>query len=49
MRLTPQIWLEKFEKEGRADEVFILIHGKEFTPREIAQNDLLWMQVVKSV
>ena len=49
MKLTPQIWLEKFEKEGRADEVFIIIHGKEFTPREIAKNDLLWMQVVKSV
>ena len=49
MRLTPQTWLEKFEKKGRADEVFLIINGKEFTPREIAQNDILWIQVVKSV
>ena len=49
MQLTPEQWLEKIEKEGRADEVFLLIHGKQFTPREIAKNDLLWMQVVKSV
>jgi len=49
MKLTPEQWLEKIEKEGRADEVFLLIHGKQFTPREIAKNDLLWMQVVKSV
>lgn len=49
MKLTPEIWLEKMEKEGRAGEVFIIIHGKEFTPREIAKNELLWIQVVKSV
>ena len=49
MELTPKKWLEKMEKEGRADEVFIIIHGKEFTPREIANNELLWIQVVKSV
>ena len=49
MKLTPEKWLEKIEKEGRADDVFFIIHGKQFTPREIAKNDLLWMQVVKSV
>jgi len=49
MKLTPEKWLEKIENEGRADEVFLIIHGKQFTPREIAKNDLLWMQVVKSV
>ena len=49
MKLTPEKWLEQIEKEGRADDVFLIIHGKQFTPREIAKNDLLWMQVVKSV
>ena len=49
MKLTPEKWLEKIENEGRADEVFLIIHGNQFTPREIAKNDLLWMQVVKSV
>jgi len=49
MKLTPETWLEKMEKEGRADDVFIIIHGKEFTPREIVKNKLLWIQVVKSV
>jgi len=49
MTLTPEIWLEKMEKEGRADETFIIIRGKEFTPRQIAKKELLWMQVVKSV
>ena len=49
MKLTPEKWLEKMKKEGRADKVFIIIHGKEFTPSEIAKNELLWIQVVKSV
>ena len=50
MKLTPETWLEKFEKEGNADEVFLIIHEKEYTPREIASMDyLFWKQVVKSV
>jgi len=50
MKLTPEIWLEKMEREGRADEVFLIICGKEYTPREIASMDyVFWKQVVKSV
>ena len=50
MELTPKIWLENMEKEGRADEVFLIIHGKEYTPRQIASMDYrFWKQVVKSV
>jgi len=50
MKLTPGLWLEKFEKEGRADEVFFILHGKEYTPRQIASMDyIFWKQVVKSV
>jgi len=49
MNLTPEKWLEKMEKEGKADEIFLIIGGKEFTPREIAKNELLFMQMVKSV
>ena len=50
MKLTPEKWLEKMEKEGRADEVFLIIRGKKFTPRQIASMDyIFWKQVVKSV
>ena len=50
MKLTPEIWLEKFEKEGRADEVFLIIRSKEYTPRQIASMDyVFWKQVAKSV
>ncbi|MHA1192369.1 MAG: hypothetical protein ACTSP9_08740 [Promethearchaeota archaeon] len=50
MKLTPEIWLEKFEKERKADEVFLIICGKEYTPRQIASMDyIFWKQVVKSV
>jgi len=50
MKLTPRLWLEKFEKEGRADEVFFILHEKEYTPRQIASMDyIFWKQVVKSV
>ena len=50
MKLTPEIWLEKFENEGKADEVFLIIRGNEYTPREIASMDyVFWKQVVKSV
>jgi len=50
VELTPEIWLDKMEKEGRADEVFLIIHGKEYTPRQIASMDyIFWKQVVKSV
>jgi predicted metal-dependent hydrolase len=50
MNLTPEKWLEKFEKEGNADELFLIIHGKEYTPRQIASMDyVFWKQVVKSV
>jgi hypothetical protein len=50
MKLTPEIWLEEMESEGKADEVFLIIHGKEYTPRQIASMDyIFWKQVVKSV
>ena len=50
MLLTPEEWLEKFEEEGKADETFLIIRGKEYTPRQIASMDyVLWKQVVKSV
>jgi len=50
MKLTPEIWLEKFEKEGRADEVFFILHGIEYTPRQIASMDyIFWKQVAKSI
>ena len=50
MELTPEIWLEKMEEKGKADEVFLIIHGKEYTPRQIASMDYrFWMQVAKSV
>jgi hypothetical protein len=38
------------EKEGRADEVFLIIGGKKYTPRQIAAMDyVFWKHVVKSV
>lgn len=49
MKLNKEEWLDRREKESRADETFIIIRGKKFTPREIAKNELLWIQVVKSV
>ena len=50
MELTPEKWLEKFEKAGKADEIFLIIREKEYTPRQIASMDyLFWKQVVKSV
>ena len=50
MKLTPEKWLEKFEKEGKAGEVFIIIRGKEYTPRQIASMDyIFWKQAVKPV
>ena len=50
MDLTPEKWLEKFEKDGKADEVFLIIRGKEYTPRQIASMDyVLWKQIVKSI
>ena len=50
MKLTPEKWLEKFIREGRADETFLIIRGKEYTPRQIASMDyIFWKQVVKSV
>ena len=50
MKLTPEKWLEKFEKEGKADEVFLIIGEKEYTPRQIASMDyVFWKHVVKSV
>ena len=44
-----QEWLAKMEREGRADKTLVIINGKHFTPREIAKNELFWMQVVKSL
>ena len=50
MNLTPEKWLEKFEEEKKADEVFLIIGEKEYTPREIASMDyVFWKQVAKSV
>lgn len=50
MKLTPENWLKKFEKAGKADEVFLIIRGKEYTPRQIASMGyIFWKQVVKSV
>ena len=50
MDLTPEKWLEKFENERKADEVFLIIRDKEYTPRQIASMDYaFWKQVVKSV
>ena len=50
MNLTPEKWLENFEIEGKADEVFLILREKEYTPREIASMDyVFWKQVVKSV
>lgn len=50
MKLTPEIWLEKFEKEGRPDDVYFILNGKKYTPRQIASmNYRFWKQVVKSV
>lgn len=50
MKLTPEKWLEKFKKAGNENEVFFIICGKEYTPRQIASmNYILWKQVVKSV
>jgi hypothetical protein len=50
MELTPNKWLEKFEEEGTADETFLIIRDKEYTPRDIAAMDyVFWKQVVKSL
>ena len=50
MNLTPEKWLEKFEKEGKADKIFLIIGRKEYTPRQIASMDyIFWKHVVKSV
>ena len=50
MKLTPEKWLKEFEKDGKADEVFLIIRGKEYTPRQIASMDyIFWKQVVKSI
>ena len=50
MKLTPEEWLNQFEKEGTADEVFLIIRDKQYTPREIASMDyVFWKQVVKSI
>jgi len=50
MKLTPEKWLKEFENDGKADEVFLIIRGKEYTPRQIASMDyIFWKQVVKSI
>ena len=50
MELTPEKWLARFEIEGNADEVFLIINEKEYTPRQIASMDyVFWKQIVKSV
>jgi len=50
MKLTPEIWLEKFENEAKADGVFLIIQEEEYTPRQIDSMDyIFWKQVKKSV
>jgi len=50
MKLTPEEWLERFVTNGTADDVFLIIRDKEYTPREIASMDyVFWKQVVKSM
>jgi len=47
--MNRQKWLAKMEREGRADDALVIINGIRFTPRQIANNELLWMYVVKSI
>ena len=47
--MNRQEWLIKMEKKGIANKIFMIINGKGFTPEEIAKNELLWLQVVKSI
>jgi len=47
--MNRQKWLAKMERDGRADETLVVINGKRFTTREIAKNELLWINVVKSI
>jgi hypothetical protein len=42
-------WLEKMERDGRADDTLIIINGRHYTPRDIAKKELFWIQVVKSI
>ena len=49
MKLNRKIWLEKMEEKGIADDVFFILYGKKYTPRDIVKNKLFWLQVVKSV
>jgi hypothetical protein len=50
MNLTHEEWLEKFENEEKADQVFLIIPNKKYTPKQIASMDYLFCkQVVKSV
>ena len=42
-------WLDKMIKDGKADETFPILWGKKYSPRDIAKNELFWMQVVKSI
>ena len=50
MKMNRSEWLAKIEKEGKADEVYLILNGKKYTPRQIASMDyIFWKQVVKSV
>lgn len=50
MKLTPEIWLKKMEEKGIADDVFLILGKKEYTPRQLASMDyVFWKHVVKSV
>ena len=42
-------WLDKMIKDGKADETFLIMCGKKYTPRDIAKNELFWMYVVRSL
>ena len=50
MKLTQETWLKKMEEKGIADEVYLILNGKKYTPRQIASMDYrFWLQVVKSI
>ena len=42
MEITSETGLEKFEKEGKANEVFSIIRGKEYTLGQIASTDYIF-------
>ena len=50
MKLTQEEWLKQFEIKGNADETFLVMSGKEYTPRELAGMDyVFWKHIVKNI